>query len=643
MPPDLIGYIKNSLAQGVLKPAVEANLIRVDWKKEQIDAGFQQLESDKFSTASVKKSIPPWKLLNQFEAPVDQTPDKANKTNAGQIHRILNWFTPEVILIISSILTFFFTKHYLSFKEFKDVVAGSSSILCGLNTNFCLSGAILGTLTMLSWVLIVPLPGIILVSILRDWKRLPLAAILISGLPNALALFILVITGRPIIFLGKITFLAYLKSFLTVSLPSALILYGLIYGLSLIIFNLIKNHALFRVLQIILKVELGVFLLLIVVQLLSPKFSYQLDNLINRELTGQIKRSISTNLKASPAHLTGKERVAFVSNKDGQIYLTDEEGGNKIRLTNLNVEVKEPRWSPDGTKIAFACKFDNTSSDICLINSDGTNFKRLTNNGYNTRPLWSPDGNLIVFNSSEGGGNLHAISPDGSNLTDLTNHEASDDFWCWSPDGKRVLFSSVSKGPQVSLNLIDTDGRSFKTILTLSSSDSIDTIFSTAKWSLDGKNILFTTLKGSLSDRIIAAYVADSDGSNVKIFSQDLMKTHSTVEGYPDKESLQFQGRPEDWSPDKKFVIFQINDKYESDIYITDSETKIVKNLTGDLKIQTSTGPTSFTRRGWSPDGKKIMFNSPEKLYTLNSDGSDLKVVSDDFDILSIRWLPIHR
>ena len=47
-----------------------------------------------------------------------------------------------------------------------------------------------------------------------------------------------------------------------------------------------------------------------------------------------------------------------------------------------------PRWSPDGTKIAFY-REEGGYFDIYTMDADGSNVRRLTHGGNNFSPAWS--------------------------------------------------------------------------------------------------------------------------------------------------------------------------------------------------------------------------------------------------------------
>jgi TolB protein len=128
-------------------------------------------------------------------------------------------------------------------------------------------------------------------------------------------------------------------------------------------------------------------------------------------------------------------------------------------------------WSPDGQKIAFTSHsiFDNplnsVTTEIYVINPDGTGLTRLTFNDYEERaPSWSPDGSRIVFVASVG---THPGTPgqkfeicvmnaDGTNFVQLTDNSVFDGTPTFSPDGQKIVFH---RGPAIWMMNADGSGQ----------------------------------------------------------------------------------------------------------------------------------------------------------------------------------------
>lgn len=126
------------------------------------------------------------------------------------------------------------------------------------------------------------------------------------------------------------------------------------------------------------------------------------------------------------------------NNVNAEIYVIDPEGKQQPqRLTNNTEEERAPAWSPDGKRILFMCrKGPGTipTFELCVMNADGTDLRRLTNTGHYLIPHWSPDGRQIVFHKTVGGPGrfqLFLINADGTGERQLTNPPGLNGFPNW--------------------------------------------------------------------------------------------------------------------------------------------------------------------------------------------------------------------
>lgn len=144
------------------------------------------------------------------------------------------------------------------------------------------------------------------------------------------------------------------------------------------------------------------------------------------------------------------------------LYLADATTGKRLaRLTKstLDPEFEELRYlysqgafSPDGRYFAFTAQ--RRGRDVLYVYDVRRKqvARRLdTDLQAMMGPSWSPDGRKLVFSGASGGlSDLYMIDADGRNLTRLTNDHYGDLMPQWSPDGQRIAFVS-ERGPQTDL------------------------------------------------------------------------------------------------------------------------------------------------------------------------------------------------
>jgi Tol biopolymer transport system component len=135
----------------------------------------------------------------------------------------------------------------------------------------------------------------------------------------------------------------------------------------------------------------------------------------------------------------------------GDIYTMPIAGGKaKVLRSGIPFEL-QPRFSPDGKRIAFTSDAGG-GDNIWVMNTDGSDAKAITKEKFRllNNPYWTPDGNYIVarkhFTSqrSLGAGEIwqyHHTGGSGVQLTKRKNDQQDVNEPCISPDGKYLYYS----------------------------------------------------------------------------------------------------------------------------------------------------------------------------------------------------------
>ena len=118
----------------------------------------------------------------------------------------------------------------------------------------------------------------------------------------------------------------------------------------------------------------------------------------------------------------------------------------------------DPQISPDGKKIVYVRGFADSMTDkryanLWIINADGSDHRPIsTGNRTDGSPRWSPDGTRIAYLSdADGKQQIYVRWMDSGQTARITNLEEGPDAIAWSPDGKMLSFSSLvrGKGPHI--------------------------------------------------------------------------------------------------------------------------------------------------------------------------------------------------
>lgn len=320
--------------------------------------------------------------------------------------------------------------------------------------------------------------------------------------------------------------------------------------------------------------------------------------------------------------MQGKIVFQSVYNGNPEICVMNADGSNLKRLTNDLTMDCNPASSPNGSKIAFQSNRDG-NYEIYVMNVNGGDLTRLTAHpGSDWHPVWSPDGSKIAFQSTrDGNPEIYVANADGTNRRRLTTHPAQDGYFAWSTDNKKIAFQSDRDG-KFEIYTINIDGSNLKRLTSNHASCWYPT------WSPDGSNIFFQ----SDDNGACGIYVMNSDGSNLKRLTNSTVSGRKVSVGTKDAIYV-----PYALSMDGSRIAFQSDGGGNSEIY--------VMNVDGSNLRQLTDHPASDIFPRWSPDGKKILFQSDRDgdsgIYVMNADGNNLrKLASNAAFNGSYTWSP---
>ena len=197
----------------------------------------------------------------------------------------------------------------------------------------------------------------------------------------------------------------------------------------------------------------------------SKLFVARLDGSALRQLTS------GPGDDATPIWSPDGTEIVFASNRGGNedVWIARADGTGLRNLTNHPASDSHPSWSPDGRLMVFcSTRGDGENDDIYVIGTDGSNLRRLTDNGlhWDTFPSFSPDGRTILFRrllrERTGDGTLAnseimRMNADGTGAVNLTRHPWFDGWPSWSPDGRRIAFSS-NRSDAYQIYVMNVDG-----------------------------------------------------------------------------------------------------------------------------------------------------------------------------------------
>lgn len=184
-----------------------------------------------------------------------------------------------------------------------------------------------------------------------------------------------------------------------------------------------------------------------------------------------------------------------------------------------------PTFSPDGRRIAFVAHAANGSSDIWIVDIDGTGAHAITSSSpeaplIHSYPAWSPDGTTIALSWGAAGQlRLATVPVTGGALIPITQSAASDVEPSWSPNGKFIVFARTTSPAQSDLRIVEVATRQITPLFIGENSRR-------PAWSPNGDLVAFSgRMNGGQAD----IYLADVDnGGLTRVTTNQVTDRHPT-------------------------------------------------------------------------------------------------------------------
>jgi dipeptidyl aminopeptidase/acylaminoacyl peptidase len=295
------------------------------------------------------------------------------------------------------------------------------------------------------------------------------------------------------------------------------------------------------------------------------------------------------------------------------------------------------QFSPDGTRVAYVLtRADMERSvydaDIWVVDKDGKHDIQLTRaDGNDTHPRWSPDGSKIAFLSDREPPRfaLWVIDVNGGEPEKLTSEKGSISDFEWSPDGKTIAFVERDPAPEEreDVRVVGQNTRYARLYLFDVATKNVTQVtrgafdIANVDWSPDGTSIV--------ADRNVPGLVSDFEKTDIVMISLD-----GTVRNLVARPGADYDPK---FSPDGKSIAFRSTGG-RSD-WLAEEQIYIVPASGGESRLISRAYGRGLGHYEWSPDSRTIRFDGPwnttSEMFSVDVDGSNFRDLTKFAGVIS--------
>ena len=346
-----------------------------------------------------------------------------------------------------------------------------------------------------------------------------------------------------------------------------------------------------------------------------------------------------------------------------QIYVVRTTGGPPFRWTNGPQRDSQPRWSPDGSFLAFVREVPDQKPQVYLMRADGGEAWQMTDMPKGVEHLaWSPDSRAIAFVAATGGdekepkdrspvekneprvvehlnykldgtgyfdgrrSHIFVVAVESSAPSELpeprqiTDGDWDDRYPCWSPDGRTIAFTSYREADRHSVLwfmsdvwVVSAEGGEARRVTRSRGLSSLPI------WSPDGASIAYIGHEQGKESLGHTGHVCviPAAGGEPRIITMDLDRSAIAPPVYPAVTLA--------WSPDGRGLYFIAMDRGNLPIFYAD--------LDGNVRLAVG-GERQVTGLSLTSDGGVIAFTAmdtaaPPDVYVVQTGGGEERRLTD--------------